>query len=301
MVPNQQETKQKKEMNDLQSLGSSETTRVASSKKNKKRSLSLYSTHFKSWLAGIIDGDGCLLLSKEGLPSCEITVGEDEKDLLSLIKERLGGGLKLRKGVGAYRYRLHNQKGISLLLSLLEGRLRTSIRQEQFEKLSAVTPRYRDLYLGPKKDPSLPSGICKGTLLSKDLDIWNKRGDHVHTTYWLAGFFDAEGYLNINKTSMQCSVTLSQKDPEVLFSIKEKMGGSIFYDKSWQGYLYSASSLSDLDKWFSYFDVYPLKSSKKVIRLKRFKRFLLYKSRGYHLKGAPLREKKKVSRLLLDL
>lgn len=46
-------------------VGTSETTRTS---------------RFNEWLSGLIDGDGCLLISKKGHLSCEITVHlSDEK------------------------------------------------------------------------------------------------------------------------------------------------------------------------------------------------------------------------------
>jgi len=46
------------------------------------------------WLAGLIDGDGCFLLSKAGYGSFEITMGLKDEHCLNQIKQRYGGALK---------------------------------------------------------------------------------------------------------------------------------------------------------------------------------------------------------------
>lgn len=71
-----------------------------------------YKTHFCHWLAGLIDGDGYLGVSKKGYTSCEISVGLVELSLLNRIKDELGSSTSLRKDVKGYRWRLHNREGI---------------------------------------------------------------------------------------------------------------------------------------------------------------------------------------------
>lgn len=39
-------------------------------------------------------------------------------------------------------------------------------------------------------------------------------------TYWVTGFYEAEGYFHINSRTLQCNITLSQKTPELLEEIK---------------------------------------------------------------------------------
>jgi len=76
-------------------VGTSETTRVTS--------FGLQETRFNQWLAGLIDGDGCLLVSKAGYSSCEITVALADERMLRIIQNKLGGSIKPRSGVQAIR------------------------------------------------------------------------------------------------------------------------------------------------------------------------------------------------------
>jgi hypothetical protein len=60
---------------------------------------------FCQWLAGLIDGDGCFLVSKTGYTSLEITVGSKDEEMLKKIRRVYGGNVKPRGNVSAYRYR----------------------------------------------------------------------------------------------------------------------------------------------------------------------------------------------------
>src|ERR1700734_1465808 len=50
---------------------------------------------FNQWLAGLIDGDGCFLLSKKGYASLEIVAHIRDKNCLYQIKQKFGGAVKL--------------------------------------------------------------------------------------------------------------------------------------------------------------------------------------------------------------
>lgn len=131
MLDNQQVTKR---FNFL--VGTSETTRPLSS------SFTSFKTSEESWnewLAGLIDGDGSLLLSKSGYPSCEITMALQDEHALAIIKQKLGGSLKLRSGVKAVRYRLHNKKGMIELVNRINGKVRHSSIIKQLESICSIT------------------------------------------------------------------------------------------------------------------------------------------------------------------
>ena len=76
-------------------VGTSETTRATSFGSNE--------TRFNQWLAGLIDGDGSLQVSKAGYSSCEITVALADERMLRIIQNKLGGSIKPRSGVQAIR------------------------------------------------------------------------------------------------------------------------------------------------------------------------------------------------------
>ena len=49
-----------------------------------------YSQSFCEWLAGLIDGDGCLQVSKQGDTTLEITMGLEDLPCLRFIQNKLG-------------------------------------------------------------------------------------------------------------------------------------------------------------------------------------------------------------------
>ena len=241
-------------------IGSSETPRAVCSEKISNintcsRGKTLSTLQFSYWLAGLIDGNGCLLLSKKGYVSIEITVGIKEHILLSSVKKHLGGTIKMRAGVNAYRWRLHNIKGINMVLDFIDGKLRIKGRQLQYNLVCAAL----------KRTP----------LVSKPISRRNA---------WITGFYEAEGLFDVNRTTLQCSITCSQKEYTILEDIRRVMGGKIYYQKSWDGWLYSTSNYTHISHWVNYFSWYPLRSWKQI-QLHRFKRILLYKGRTVHLRG----------------
>jgi hypothetical protein len=76
---------------------------------------------FNQWLAGLIDGDGYLLVTKDGNTGCEITVGLEDERMLRIIQNKMGGNIKLRSGAKSVRYRLHNKIGMLDLINRING------------------------------------------------------------------------------------------------------------------------------------------------------------------------------------
>jgi len=105
-------------------VGTSETTRAAT-----------YTKAFSEWLAGIIDGDGSLQLSKQGYTSLEITMGLEDLPCLRYIQDKLGGSVKMRSGAKAYRYRLHNKQGMITLIHCINGYIRHTSRLQQLHRV----------------------------------------------------------------------------------------------------------------------------------------------------------------------
>lgn len=248
---------------------------------------------FPSWCAGLIDGDGSFLLSKSGAPSCEITLGEGEEDILFKIKERLGGSISHRGSRKAYRWRLHNLLGMAHLLSLVHNRCRLPLRIAQCER---VAQQIKESSFLKKRGAVLNFSL---NTAEEETPISSKGG--IHGNSWLAGFFDAEGYFHVNRSTLQGSITLSQKTPELLEDIREELGGGVYFDTSWKGYLYAASSAEHCERWFSYFKKYPLQSKKKSAKLVQFKRYRLFLSRGYHRLKEEDRKYARFHRLLKEL
>ena len=228
-------------------VGTSETTRLLSSKNN-NNTKSDNNQSFFEWLAGLIDGDGCFLLSKKGYASLEITVDIRDEQALILIKKYFGGSIKLRAGTKSVRYRLHHKKGLQDLIHAVNGNIRNPIRMLQLQK---ICDKYEIKFLYPE---SLQ-----------------------YNNNWFAGFIDADGTITINKTNNQLSISVSQKNIYLLEILKTIYGGSIYMDRSSQlSYkLYYTSKLNILSI-LDYLKIAPLRTAKKY-RINLIKEF-------YHLK-----------------
>ena len=178
------------------------------------------SNNFFSWLAGLIDGDGTLLVSQKGYTSLEITMGIEDLHLLRYIQDQLGGSVKLRSGVNAYRYRLHNKPGMINLINGINGHIRHSGRLAQLHrvcvKLSII--------------PLMPAPLYT-------------------TSPWFAGFFDADGTIGFSfKGNLpQLSVRVTNKNNADVQPYKDIFGGNIYFDSSQNGYYqWSIQSRADV-------------------------------------------------------
>lgn len=154
---------------------------------------------FNEWLSGIIDGDGCFLMSKKGYASLEITIQLRDRRVLYLIKQKYGGSVKLKGGDNYLRYRLHHKVGLINLINGVNGLIRNPIRILQMAKAC-------DKYGIPLIDP-------------KPLTFYNG---------WFAGFFDTDGSVYLAPKTGQVFITATQKNRFILDALVELYGGKIY-------------------------------------------------------------------------
>jgi len=215
-------------------VGTSETTRPLSS----KPSFTLKEKSWNEWLAGLIDGDGCLLVSKTGYTSCEITMGLQDEHALAIIKQRLGGSIKLRSGVKALRYRLHNKKGMIELINRVNGNIRHTSRIKQLESIC----------------------LTLGIKIKYPETITIENG-------WFSGFFDADGtitYSSMKNSYPRLTISVTNKLQVDVISFKHIFGGNVYFDKSQNGYYkWSIQGRTDIDFFKAYLLKYPSFSNKK--------------------------------------
>lgn len=187
-------------------------------------------------LAGLIDGDGSLLISQAGYASLEITMEIDDLPALNQVKQKLGGSVKLRTGSLSYRYRLHNKAGILDVVFRINGKIRQSNRMIQLQKICA-------LYSIPYQPP-VPLTLSNA---------------------WFAGFFDADGTVGYSFKNgwPQLTVSVGQKDPKDLLCYQTLFGGYIRLDKrsnTWKWEIYSEQAIQ---YFYNYCKTVPLYSHKK--------------------------------------
>src|SRR5437868_8006498 len=89
---------------------------------------------FSSYLAGLIEGDGTIIVPKTersskgvlNYPSIQIVFHLKDLPLALLIQKNLGhGSLSRKKGVNAYILTVNSKEGLLLLVSLINGNMRT--------------------------------------------------------------------------------------------------------------------------------------------------------------------------------
>ena len=190
---------------------------------------------FNEWLAGIIDGDGSLLVSKTGYSSCEITMDKYDYHTLMSIKNKLGGSVTLRSGVNAYRYRLHNRDGMVDLIHRINGNIRNSQRIPALIKVCTI--------LDITYIPAVPL---------------------TSTNAWYSGFFDTDGTIRakFDIPSPTIIISVSNKyrvDIEPFLSFN----GHIHYSRGNYGhYVWEISGKSDILNMLEYFKTCPSRSHK---------------------------------------
>lgn len=221
--------------------GSSETTRTNSD--------------FNFYIAGLIDGDGCLNISNKGYLSCELVLHLKEMNTLLYIQTILGGSVSI-KTEKSCRWRLHKNEGIKDLINRINGKLLTKNKKE---KLKIFCEKLNILYI--EEDFSLL------------------------TNSWFSGFFDAEGSINYNTKNNNIVFTVSQKEEDIFHKIILEFNGKKYFEKSWKGFCIHFSTKSELSFLFEYFNKYPLLN--KFNDLNTIKILLEFKKLGYHLPNSP--------------
>ena len=220
-------------------VGTSETTRPLSLEINKQESVEgkVKDQGWNEWLAGLIDGDGSLLVNKSGYTSCEITISLHDALALSKIKQKLGGSLKLRSGVRAIRYRLHNKNGMIELIKRINGKIRHTSRIKQLESVCLA--------------------LNINILYPLDINIDNG---------WFSGFFDADGTItySIKNNYPQLTISVTNKLLVDVYYFKKVFAGNVYFDKSQNGYYkWSIQSKTDIELFKNYLLKYPPFSNKK--------------------------------------
>lgn len=205
------------------------------------------------YLAGLIDGDGALLLSKKGYPSCEITMGLEDERALTIVKTLFGGSIKLRSGSKSLRYRLHNTEAIIKLVHALNGLILHSNRTLQLQKLCS---QFNILFI-PSKPP------------------------HYNSS-WFAGFFDADGTVTLNKIHYQLTISVTNKNKVDVLPFLSRFGGAIYFDKSQNGYYkWTISAKNDIINFLEYIKINPVYSHKSK-RLHLISTYYQLKENGAH-------------------
>jgi len=202
---------------------------------------------FNQWLAGLIDGDGYFILTKNGYSSCEITMDARDKKALDEIKHKYGGSIKPISNANGVRYKLRHKKGLITLINDINGLIRNPARLLQMNKLCVK-------YNIELKYPE-PLTFNNG---------------------WLSGFIDSDGSVYYNEASGQVFMGLTQKNKYLLEPLIALYGGRIdILSPKIEAFKYIVYRKGELINLIdNYFKNYPLKTE-KMKRINLIKNFYL--------------------------
>ena len=221
----------------------------------------LQDEEFGWFLAGLIEGDGWF-----GHKVLHIIFAEEDTSLAYYIKKRIGyGNIYKIKNKKAVRYICKNSAGLSIILSLINGKLLSNFKYDQL-----INHNYNEDFnltlLPPLKKLSLDN-------------------------YWLAGFTQADGCFHIStanskthKTgfSVRLEYSLKQNDslPLTLLYNELKLGNLSQYSTGiW---CYKSTGFKTAFNLINYFDTYNLFAGKYKSYLK-FRKVYIMITEGKHL------------------
>ncbi len=144
---------------------------------------------------------------------------------LAIIKQKLAGSIKLRSGVKALRYRLHNNKGMIDLVTRINGNIRQTSRFKQLEKVCLLL---NIQIIRPDTDPDVVT-IDNG---------------------WFSGFLDADGTItySIKAKYPQLTISVTNKLLIDVTTFKNIFKGNVNFDKAKNGfYKWSIQSKDYID------------------------------------------------------
>lgn len=233
---------------------------------------------FGYYLAGLIEGDGYF-----GENRLEIIFHLEDASLAYMIKKYIGyGSIYKIKNKKVLKYSLRHSKGISNILSIVNGKFITDNKINQLKKNN-----YEEKY----KIKILPA---------TNIDLM--------TNHWLAGYTDADGCFKITiknsstnklKKCVQLEFEIKEKKEKILKEIKEKFSGNIYYNSKKEIYNYRSTSKITNNQLINYFDKFNL-NSKKYIEYFKWRKVYRMILRKEHLTLCGLKKIYKIKRNFRD-
>uniref|UniRef100_UPI002028ED1E hypothetical protein n=1 Tax=Russula rosea TaxID=176822 RepID=UPI002028ED1E len=159
---------------------------------------------FSSYLTGLIEGDGSIITpntersvkGRINYPSIQIVFHLKDYPLASMIQKEIKvGSLSRKKGVNAYVLTINSYKGLILLISMINGNMRTPKIYSLYYLIDWLNFKFKEINI-PKKP-----------LNNSSLD----------SNAWLSGFIEADGHFSVRTTitskysKVECKFELSQR------------------------------------------------------------------------------------------
>nr|QJQ35494.1 LAGLIDADG endonuclease [Fusarium begoniae] len=167
-----------------------------------------FDTRFSSYLAGLIEGDGTIIVPKRErspkgdlyYPSIQILFDSRDFPLALILQSKLNhGSISKRKGSNAYVLTINKLEGILLIANVINGYMRTPKICALHRLIDWLNSRFGRKLLNIEK---------------KNKDISN-----IDSNSWLAGFIDGDGHFSVRTTlgsracapKIECKFELTQR------------------------------------------------------------------------------------------
>lgn len=167
----------------------------------------LFKSNLASYLAGLIEGDGTIIVPKTirsekgklNYPSIQIVFHLKDIPLALIIQKELGqGSLTRKKGKNAYVLTINNYNGLLLIVSLINGNMKTPKIFALFDLIDWLNKKFETINF-----IKLP---LNNQILSENA--------------WLSGFIEADGYFSL-RTSLktkypriECKLEITQRQED---------------------------------------------------------------------------------------
>jgi hypothetical protein len=222
---------------------------------------------FASYLAGLIEGDGSIIVPKTeksvkgklNYPSIQIVFNLRDLPLAIIIQQKLRhGSLNRKKGVNAYVLTINNFEGIILIVNIINGYMRTPKITALHKLIDWLNYRFKF-----------------------NMEKLNKNDSFINSDSWFSGFIDADGHFSVRATvssiypKIECRFELSQRQVDhnkesnysflkIIADFLNTTVKSIRVTKPKPEYRVRTTNIKGNLILVSYLDKFPLFSSKRL-------------------------------------
>jgi LAGLIDADG endonuclease len=173
-------------------------------KLNKNNFNDLSKLPFAAYLAGLIEGDGTIIVPKTirsakgklNYPAIQIVFHLKDLPLALIIQKELGfGSISRKKGLNAYIFTINNYEGLILTINLINGNMRT--------------PKIYSLY-----------NLIDFYQNKINIEKKPRNNSPIDSNPWLSGFIEADGSFQVRTTltskypKFECKIEISQRQKD---------------------------------------------------------------------------------------
>ena len=245
-----------------------------------------YSDNLSHYLAGLIESDGTIIVPKSerspkgriNYPSMQIIFNSRDLPLALLVQKELGeGSLSKKKGSNAYVLTFNSRKSILLIVSLINGKMRTPKINTLYDLIDWLNGTQDSNSSPAPRSSPFQSIVLEREKTIKKLPL---NSGHLESDSWLAGFIEGDGHFGVRVTPpngkrnypiVECRFELKKKnsinsgyDYEPIMNILAKYLNvelSITKTKSYTTFTLRTINLKSNDILIKYLDSFPLFSS----------------------------------------